>query len=92
MSKLIPMGQSTSNQQTTPSSRLVSDQFDDIRLSAVQLTGEEIGRGAYGVVVKVYVPRLRLECAGKKLHAVFFDESFPAEPRIVSLFEQECLR
>ena len=37
-----------------------------LSLNDVEVTGKEIGRGAYGVVLEVKVSGL--SCAGKKLH------------------------
>ena len=54
-------------------------------------TGKKRGSGAYGEVVEVRLSGLK--CAGKKLHALFFDQS-PREERraIVSRFVEECVR
>ena len=40
--------------------------LESLSLNNVELTGKELGRGAYGVVLEVKVSGL--SCAGKKLH------------------------
>ena len=69
----------------------VAVQFKQLILADVVPTGRKLGSGAYGEVVEVRLSRLK--CAGKKLHALFFDHSPPDEQRaILSRFEKECVR
>ena len=63
----------------------------ELTLSSVELTERKLGAGAYGEVVEVRLDRLR--CAGKKLHDIFFSESFSTQQEaIVGRFVEECLR
>ncbi|XP_019854161.1 PREDICTED: serine/threonine-protein kinase CTR1-like isoform X2 [Amphimedon queenslandica] len=55
----------------------------DLSLNDVELTGEELGRGAYGVVLEVKVSGF--SCAGKKLHDAIAGEF------LVKSFVNECV-
>ena len=69
----------------------VTVQLKSLTLSYVIETGRKLGSGAYGEVVEVRLSGLK--CAGKKLHAAFFDQSPPDDQRaIVSRFVEECVR
>lgn len=65
---------------TTPKQKMegLKEKLQYLLLENVMETGEEIGRGAYGVVYKVKVSGLI--CAGKKLHnaiiQVFLHKTF----------------
>ena len=48
------------------------DQLLSLVLEDVEVTGKELGRGAYGVVYEVRVNGL--VCAGKKLHDTLVEE------------------
>ena len=61
-----------------------------LTLNNVVETGRKIGSGSYGEVVEVRLSRLK--CAGKKLHALFFEHSSSDEQRaIISRFVEECV-
>ena len=66
--------------------------LEELTLPSVELTERpKLGAGAYGEVVEVRLDRLR--CAGKKLHDIFFSESFSTQQEaIVGRFVEECLR
>ena len=69
----------------------VTEQLKQLTLADVVETGRELGSGAYGKVVEVRLSGLK--CAGKKLHAVFFDKSPPeGQQAILSRFVEECVR
>ncbi|XP_019854169.1 PREDICTED: receptor-like kinase LIP2 [Amphimedon queenslandica] len=57
--------------------------LEALSLNNVEVTGKELGRGAYGVILEVKVSGL--SCAGKKLHNVI------AETFLVKNFVQECV-
>ena len=62
-----------------------------MKIEAVEHTGKELGRGAYGVVVELKVYGLR--CAGKRIHEEFFTTVTPETRQdIHSRFVEECLR
>ena len=62
-----------------------------IEKSSIKETGEELGRGSYGVVVVLEVNGLR--CAGKKLHDALFNWSSNEEKvYLVDKFAEECIR
>ena len=62
-----------------------------IEKSSVKETGDELGRGSYGVVVVLEVNGLR--CAGKKLHDALFNWSSNEEKvYLVDRFVEECIR
>ena len=66
-------------------------QLKSLTLPNVIETGKKLGSGAYGEVVEVRLSGLK--CAGKKLHALFFDQSSREEQQaIVSRFVEECER
>ena len=68
----------------------VTVQLEQLTLADVVETGRKLGSGAYGKVVEVCFSGLK--CAGKKLHAVFFDRSPSDEQRaILSRFAEECV-
>ena len=70
---------------------VVTAQLKQLTLADVVETGRKIGSGAYGEVVEVRLSGLK--CAGKKLHALFFDQSPPDEQQaILSRFVEECMR
>ena len=61
-----------------------------LELEGVEETGNELGRGAYGVVVEVKLHGLL--CAGKKLHeALLQDSRRQAQEDAVMTFVDECL-
>ena len=66
-------------------------QLKPLNLHNVVETGKKLGSGAYGEVVEVRLSGLK--CAGKKLHAMFFQQSPLEQQRaIVSRFVEECVR
>ena len=59
-------------------------------IEGVELTNEELGRGAYGRVIKV---KYRGEyCAAKQVHSAFIDEGVSQEEKdgIINKFVREC--
>ena len=67
------------------------EQLRELKIEEVEETGEELGRGSYGVVVEIKTSGLR--CAGKKLHDSFFAFASPQEKRAIKeRFVEECLR
>ena len=69
----------------------IPEQLKPLILSNVIETGKKLGSGAYGEVMEVRLSGLK--CAGKKLHALFYEQSSSEEQRtLVSLFVEECVR
>ena len=65
-------------------------QLKPLTLRNVIETGKKVGSGAYGEVVELRLSGLK--CAGKKLHAMFFEQSSREEQRaIISRFVEECV-
>lgn len=59
--------------------------------AVVRVTGEELGRGAYGVVIELEVYGTR--CAGKRLHEVLFSDGLtPAKVKILDDFAKEIIK
>lgn len=61
--------------------------------AAVRVTGGELGRGAYSVVVELEVYGTR--CAGKRLHEAFFSDDgriTPEDRKVLDDFAKEILR
>ena len=56
-----------------------------LRLSDVEETGRELGRGSYAAVVEVDYKGLK--CAGKKIHRVLYEDG---EGDLIQRFEEEC--
>ena len=50
----------------------IREQLSALQIPSVKETGCELGHGAYGVVVEVYVNGM--SCAAKNLHKVLFDQ------------------
>ena len=70
-------------------SRLRSE-LRSLELEGVEETGNELGRGAYGVVVEVKLHGLL--CAGKKLHDALLQYSDrQAQEEALMKFAEECL-
>ena len=59
--------------------------FESYRLSGVQLTEEEFGRGSYAVVLRLEYRGLK--CAGKQLYPVLYEQGVGDTVR---RFEEEC--
>ena len=59
--------------------------FESYRLSGVQLTEEEFGRGSYAVVLRLEYRGLK--CAGKQLYPVLYEQGVGDT---VCRFEEEC--
>ena len=69
----------------------VTDQLKELTVKGVVETERKLGSGAYGEVVEVNLNGVK--CAGKKLHAMFFDHSPPDDQRaILSRFVDECVK
>lgn len=59
--------------------------------AAVRVTGEELGRGAYGVVIELEVYGTR--CAGKRLHEAFFSAGLTSDKRkVLDDFAKEIIK
>ena len=62
--------------------------FDHCKLTNVQVTDNELGRGSHAVILELCYNGLK--CAGKKIHGTLVEEQHGDQASIVNRFEYEC--
>lgn len=72
----------------TRSGRDMQEKLENLSITGVTETGEEIGRGAYATVVKLKYQGLK--CAGKKLHGLYESGNECRKQLILNRFNEEC--